>query len=67
MEQYRGTTILSYRRDGQIVIGGDGQVSLGDTVMKSNAKKVRRFIILTTKSAMIPKYIGACSRGFRRV
>ena len=42
MEQYRGTTILSYRRDGQIVIGGDGQVSLGDTVMKSNAKKVRR-------------------------
>jgi len=42
MEQYRGTTILSYRRDGQVVIGGDGQVSLGDTVMKGNARKVRR-------------------------
>lgn len=42
MEQYRGTTILSYRRDGQVVIGGDGQVSLGNTVMKGNARKVRR-------------------------
>jgi len=42
MEQYRGTTILSYRRNGQVVIGGDGQVSLGNTVMKSNARKVRR-------------------------
>ncbi|MFT7413596.1 MAG: ATP-dependent HslUV protease subunit HslV [Methylophagaceae bacterium] len=42
MEQYRGTTILSYRRNGQIVIGGDGQVSLGHTVMKGNARKVRR-------------------------
>ena len=42
MEQYHGTTILSYRRNGQIVIGGDGQVSLGSTVIKSNARKVRR-------------------------
>ena len=42
MEQFRGTTILSVRRDGQVVIGGDGQVSLGDTVMKANARKVRR-------------------------
>ncbi len=42
MEQYRGTTILSIRRDGHVVIGGDGQVSLGDTVMKGNARKVRR-------------------------
>lgn len=42
MEQYRGTTILSVRRNGQVVIGGDGQVSLGNTVMKGNAKKVRR-------------------------
>ncbi|MCZ6803725.1 MAG: ATP-dependent protease subunit HslV [Proteobacteria bacterium] len=42
MEQYRGTTILSVRRDDHIVIGGDGQVSLGDTVMKGNARKVRR-------------------------
>lgn len=42
MEQFRGTTILSVRRENHIVIGGDGQVSLGDTVMKSNARKVRR-------------------------
>ena len=42
MEQYRGTTILSVRRDEHVVIGGDGQVSLGDTVMKGNARKVRR-------------------------
>lgn len=42
MEQYRGTTILSVRRNGKVVVGGDGQVSLGNTVMKGNARKVRR-------------------------
>jgi ATP-dependent HslUV protease subunit HslV len=42
LEQFRGTTILSVRRGNHIVIGGDGQVSLGDTVMKGNARKVRR-------------------------
>ncbi|OGT32202.1 MAG: HslU--HslV peptidase proteolytic subunit [Gammaproteobacteria bacterium RIFCSPHIGHO2_12_FULL_35_23] len=43
MEQYRGTTILSVRKGGQVVIGGDGQVTMGKSiVMKSNAKKVRR-------------------------
>ncbi len=42
MEQYRGTTILSVRRNGRVVIGGDGQVTLQNTVMKGNAKKVRR-------------------------
>jgi len=42
MEQIRGTTILSVRRDGQVVVGGDGQVSFGNTVMKHNARKVRR-------------------------
>ena len=36
------TTIVSVRRDNQVVIAGDGQVSLGNTVMKGNAKKVRR-------------------------
>jgi ATP-dependent HslUV protease subunit HslV len=36
------TTIVSVRRNGQVVIGGDGQVSLGNTVMKGNARKVRR-------------------------
>ncbi len=42
MEQYRGTTIVSVRRDDKVVIGGDGQVSQGNTVMKGNARKVRR-------------------------
>lgn len=42
MEKIRGTTILAVRRDGQVVIGGDGQVSMGNTVMKGNARKVRR-------------------------
>lgn len=42
MEQFRGTTILSVRRAGQVVIGGDGQVTLGNAVMKGNARKVRR-------------------------
>ena len=42
MDQYHGTTILSVRRDNKVVIGGDGQVSLGNTVMKGNARKVRR-------------------------
>jgi ATP-dependent HslUV protease subunit HslV len=42
VEQFRGTTILSVRRDGKVVIGGDGQVSMGNTVMKHNARKVRR-------------------------
>jgi ATP-dependent HslUV protease subunit HslV len=42
MQQYRGTTILSVRRGNTVVIGGDGQVSLGNTIMKGNARKVRR-------------------------
>jgi ATP-dependent HslUV protease subunit HslV len=41
VEQYRGTTILSVRRNGRVVVGGDGQVSMGNTVMKGNARKVR--------------------------
>ncbi len=42
MEQYRGTTIVSVRRGRNVAIGGDGQVTLGNTVMKGNARKVRR-------------------------
>jgi ATP-dependent HslUV protease subunit HslV len=42
MEQFRGTTIVSVRRNGKVAIAGDGQVSMGNTVMKGNAKKVRR-------------------------
>jgi len=42
VEPFRGTTILSVRRAGKVVIGGDGQVSMGSTVVKTNARKVRR-------------------------
>ena len=42
MEQFDGTTILSVRRGSKVVIGGDGQVSQGNTVLKGNARKVRR-------------------------
>jgi ATP-dependent HslUV protease subunit HslV len=41
MEQFRGTTIVSVRRNGRVAIAGDGQVSMGNTVMKGNARKVR--------------------------
>lgn len=42
METFHGTTIVSIRRDGKVVVGGDGQVTLGNTVMKGNATKVRK-------------------------
>jgi ATP-dependent HslUV protease subunit HslV len=42
MEQYHGTTIVSVRRGNQVALGGDGQVTLGNIVMKGSARKVRR-------------------------
>lgn len=42
MEQFRGTTILCVRRNDHVVIGGDGQVSQGNIILKGNARKVRR-------------------------
>ena len=42
MEQFHGTTILSVRRDGQVALGGDGQVTLGAVIVKATARKVRR-------------------------
>ena len=41
MDQFRGTTIVSVRRDDVVAIAGDGQVSMGNTIMKGNARKVR--------------------------
>jgi ATP-dependent HslUV protease subunit HslV len=41
MSQFHGTTILSVRKDGKVALGGDGQVSFGDTIMKTNSVKVR--------------------------
>lgn len=42
MDSFHATTILCVRRDGRVAMGGDGQVSMGDTIMKGNARKVRR-------------------------
>ncbi|MDE0855152.1 MAG: ATP-dependent protease subunit HslV [Nevskia sp.] len=42
MQQFDGTTILTVRRGGQVCVGGDGQVSMGNTMVKGNARKVRR-------------------------
>jgi ATP-dependent HslUV protease subunit HslV len=42
MDQFHATTILSVRRPGHVVVGGDGQVSMGNTILKGNARKVRR-------------------------
>src|SRR3954462_3373277 len=41
LPRIRATTILSVRRDGKVALGGDGQVTVGETVMKANAQKVR--------------------------
>ncbi len=54
------TTILSVRRDGQVVIGGDGQVSLGNTVMKGNARKVRRLY----KNQVLAGFAGGTADAF---
>jgi len=42
MTQFHGTTVVCVHRDGKVALGGDGQVSLGNTIMKGNARKVRR-------------------------
>jgi len=60
LEQYRGTTILSVRRGDSVVIGGDGQVSMGDTIMKGNAKKVRRLY----KDQVIAGFAGGTADAF---
>jgi ATP-dependent HslUV protease, peptidase subunit HslV len=60
LEQYRGTTILSVRRGNRVVIGGDGQVSMGNTVMKSNARKVRRLY----KDQVIAGFAGGTADAF---
>jgi ATP-dependent HslUV protease subunit HslV len=60
MEQFHGTTILSVRRNGNVVIGGDGQVSLGQTVMKGNARKVRRLY----KERVLAGFAGATADAF---
>ena len=60
MEQYRGTTIVSVRRGQHVAIGGDGQVTLGNTVMKANARKVRNLY----KGKVIAGFAGGTADAF---
>ncbi len=60
LEQFKGTTILSVRDSKSLVIGGDGQVTMGDTVMKINARKVRRLY----KDLVIVGFAGGTADGF---
>ncbi len=57
---WRGTTILAVRKGGRVVIAGDGQVSFGDTVLKGNARKVRRL----GKGEVISGFAGATADAF---
>ncbi|HKD23322.1 MAG TPA: ATP-dependent protease subunit HslV [Rhizomicrobium sp.] len=59
-ERWRSTTILSVRKGGKVVIAGDGQVTLGTTVMKANARKVRRL----GKGDVIAGFAGATADAF---
>ncbi len=60
MEQFHGTTILSVRRNGAVVIGGDGQVTMGQTIMKANARKVRRLY----KETILAGFAGGTADAF---
>lgn len=60
MPEFRGTTILSVRRGNKVVIGGDGQVSMGNTIMKGNARKVRRLY----KGSVIAGFAGSTADAF---
>ena len=60
MEQYQGTTIVSVRRENKVVIGGDGQVSQGNTIMKGNACKVRRLY----KDQVVAGFAGGTADAF---
>ena len=59
-EVWHGTTILTVRKGGLVVVGGDGQVTIGQTVVKSNAKKVRRL----GKGDVIGGFAGATADAF---
>ena len=60
MENFHGTTILTVRRGGVVVVGGDGQVTLGDTIMKGNATKVRKVY----QDRVIAGFAGATADAF---
>ena len=60
MEQFRGTTIIAVRRGDSVVIGGDGQVTQGNTVLKGNARKVRRLF----KDQVVAGFAGGTADAF---
>jgi len=60
MKRIRATTILCVRKDGQVAMGGDGQVSMGDTVMKAHATKVRRL----AEGKILAGFAGAAADAF---
>lgn len=60
LELFKGTTILSVRKNEQVVIGGDGQVTLGNTVMKSNGCKIRRLY----KNSILAGFAGGTADAF---
>jgi ATP-dependent HslUV protease, peptidase subunit HslV len=60
LESFRGTTILSVRREGSVAIGGDGQVSMGNFVLKHNARKIRRLF----QNKVIAGFAGATADAF---
>jgi len=60
LKQFEGTTILSVRKGNLVVVGGDGQVTMGDTIMKANARKVRRLY----KDKVIAGFAGGTADGF---
>jgi ATP-dependent HslUV protease subunit HslV len=60
-ESFHATTIVSVRRDGNVVIGGDGQVTLGNTIVKANARKIRR---LGKDGGVIAGFAGATADAF---
>jgi ATP-dependent HslUV protease subunit HslV len=69
LPKWHGTTILSVRKNGRVVVAGDGQVSMGPTIMKPNARKVRR---LGDDGSVIGGFAGArrpmpspCSSGWK--
>lgn len=63
MQTFHATTILSVRRDGQVALGGDGQVSLGDTVAKADAVKVRK-LTPTPDHSVLVGFAGSAADAF---
>ena len=61
---WRGTTIIAVRKDNKVVIAGDGQVSFGQTVLKSNARKVRRLKSGSSSLEVIAGFAGATADAF---